>query len=66
MYITASHIQDSPWFNPGWVDDSFTLFKFTPLKQAAAGDGDTIWREVARRPTTRTISGNNLSLTGSS
>lgn len=31
IYITASHIQDSPWFHPGgWTDDSFTLFKFQP------------------------------------
>lgn len=30
MYITASHIQDSPWFHQGWTDDSFTLFKFAP------------------------------------
>ena len=32
MYITASHIQDSPWFHQGWTDDSFTLFKFKPPK----------------------------------
>ncbi|WP_440983971.1 SMP-30/gluconolactonase/LRE family protein [Shinella sumterensis] len=32
MYITASHIQDSPWFHQGWADDSFTLFKFAPPK----------------------------------
>jgi sugar lactone lactonase YvrE len=32
MYITASHIQDSPWFHQGWTDDSFTLFKFAPPK----------------------------------
>ncbi|WP_143523993.1 SMP-30/gluconolactonase/LRE family protein [Rhizobium rhizosphaerae] len=32
MYVTASHIQDSPWFHPGWTDDAFTLFKFTPPK----------------------------------
>jgi sugar lactone lactonase YvrE len=31
IYITASHIQDSPWFHTGgWTDDSFTLFKFQP------------------------------------
>jgi sugar lactone lactonase YvrE len=31
IYVTASHIQDSPWFHTGgWVDDSFTLFKFQP------------------------------------
>ncbi|TWB46183.1 major royal jelly protein [Rhizobium sp. ERR 922] len=32
MYVTASHIQDSPWFHQGWADDSFTLFRFTPPK----------------------------------
>ncbi|RFB88685.1 gluconolactonase [Rhizobium leguminosarum bv. trifolii] len=32
MYITASHIQDSPWFHQQWTDDSFTLFKFAPPK----------------------------------
>jgi len=32
MYITASHIQDSPWFHQGWADDSFTLFKFEPTR----------------------------------
>jgi sugar lactone lactonase YvrE len=31
MYVTASHIQDSPWFNPSWTDKSFTLFKFAPM-----------------------------------
>ena len=30
MYITASHIQDSPWFHQGWRDNAFTLFKFAP------------------------------------
>lgn len=31
IYITASHIQDSPWFHPsGWTDKGFTLFKFNP------------------------------------
>ena len=31
IYITASHIQDSPWFHPaGWTDKNFTLFKFMP------------------------------------
>jgi sugar lactone lactonase YvrE len=31
IYVTASHIQDSPWFHPtGWTDKGFTLFKFTP------------------------------------
>jgi sugar lactone lactonase YvrE len=34
IYITASHIQDSPWFHTGgWTDDSFTLFKFQAPKQ---------------------------------
>ncbi|WP_246663549.1 major royal jelly family protein [Phyllobacterium endophyticum] len=32
MYVTASHIQDSPWFHQGWTDKSFTLFKFAPPK----------------------------------
>ncbi|WP_437353832.1 SMP-30/gluconolactonase/LRE family protein [Neorhizobium petrolearium] len=32
IYITASHIQDSPWFHQGWTDDTFTLFKFAPPK----------------------------------
>ncbi|MDM9644814.1 L-dopachrome tautomerase-related protein [Rhizobium sp. S163] len=32
IYITASHIQDSPWFNQGWTNDAFTLFKFVPQK----------------------------------
>jgi sugar lactone lactonase YvrE len=30
IYVTASHIQDSPWFNQGWADRDFTLFRFTP------------------------------------
>jgi sugar lactone lactonase YvrE len=31
LYVTASHIQDSPWFHPaGWTDKNFTLFKFKP------------------------------------
>jgi sugar lactone lactonase YvrE len=32
MYVTASHIQDSPWFHPDWTDDAFTLFRFSPPK----------------------------------
>jgi sugar lactone lactonase YvrE len=29
MYVTASHIQDSPWFHPsGWTDKNFALFRF--------------------------------------
>jgi sugar lactone lactonase YvrE len=30
IYITASHIQDSPWFHMGWTDKNFALFKFMP------------------------------------
>ncbi len=30
IYVTASHIQDSPWFNQGWTSKNFTLFKFKP------------------------------------
>jgi sugar lactone lactonase YvrE len=31
IYVTASHIQDSPWFHPeGWTNNRFTLFKFRP------------------------------------
>ncbi|WP_398466612.1 L-dopachrome tautomerase-related protein [Tardiphaga sp.] len=30
IYITASHIQDSPWFHAAWTDKKFTLFKFMP------------------------------------
>jgi sugar lactone lactonase YvrE len=30
IYVTASHIQDSPWFHMAWTDKSFTLFKFLP------------------------------------
>lgn len=30
IYITASHIQDSPWFHAAWVDKKFTLFRFMP------------------------------------
>jgi sugar lactone lactonase YvrE len=29
LYVTASHIQDSPWFHPsGWADKNFALFSF--------------------------------------
>lgn len=39
LYITASHIQDSPWFHPaGWTDKNFTLFKFMP-EQPTTGAG---------------------------
>lgn len=30
IYVTASHIQDSPWFHTAWTDKTFTLFKFMP------------------------------------
>jgi sugar lactone lactonase YvrE len=30
IYVTASHIQDSPWFHMAWTDKNFTLFKFLP------------------------------------
>lgn len=30
IYVTASHIQDSPWFHMAWTDKNFTLFKFMP------------------------------------
>lgn len=36
IYLTASHIQDSPWFHMGWADKNFTLFKFMP------GEGNTL------------------------
>jgi hypothetical protein len=36
IYVTASHIQDSPWFHMAWTDKNFTLFKFMP------GDSNTV------------------------
>src|SRR3954468_10121423 len=30
IYVTASHIQDSPWFHMAWTDRNFALFKFIP------------------------------------
>jgi sugar lactone lactonase YvrE len=36
IYITASHIQDSPWFHMVWTDKNFALFKFMP------GEGSTV------------------------
>src|SRR3954465_13439081 len=31
IYMTASHIQDSPWFHKkGWVRIDFALFRFSP------------------------------------
>ena len=32
MYVTVSHIQDSPGFNQGWANDSFALFEFALQK----------------------------------
>ncbi|OLP61741.1 gluconolactonase [Xaviernesmea oryzae] len=33
LYVTASHIQDSPWFSTtGWAEKNFTLFRFAPPK----------------------------------
>jgi len=45
IYVTASHIQDSPWFHRRWTDKNFTLFKFMP------GDGNTVGshREAKRQ-----------------
>jgi sugar lactone lactonase YvrE len=36
IYVTASHIQDSPWFHMAWTDKNFTLCKFMP------GEGNTV------------------------
>jgi sugar lactone lactonase YvrE len=36
IYVTASHIQDSPWFHMAWTDRNFALFKFMP------GEGNTV------------------------
>jgi sugar lactone lactonase YvrE len=33
MYVTASHIQDSPWFNKDWTSTDFTLFRIDPARQ---------------------------------
>jgi sugar lactone lactonase YvrE len=37
IYITASHIQDSPWFHMAWTDKSFSLFKFMPDSAGTVG-----------------------------
>jgi sugar lactone lactonase YvrE len=37
IYVTASHIQDSPWFHMAWTDKNFTLFKFSPGAADAVG-----------------------------
>ncbi|MBW7970669.1 L-dopachrome tautomerase-related protein [Bradyrhizobium sp. BR 10289] len=40
VYVTASHIQDSPWFHMAWTDKTFTLFKFMLRDaNAVASDG---------------------------
>jgi sugar lactone lactonase YvrE len=41
IYITASHIQDSPWFHPaGWTDKNFTLFKFMADNATTSANND--------------------------
>jgi sugar lactone lactonase YvrE len=37
IYVTASHIQDSPWFHMAWTDKNFTLFKFLPGENNTVG-----------------------------
>src|SRR4051812_13700212 len=37
IYVTASHIQDSPWFHMAWTDKNFTLFKFLPTEANTVG-----------------------------
>jgi sugar lactone lactonase YvrE len=37
IYVTASHIQDSPWFHMAWTDKNFTLFKFMPGENSTIG-----------------------------
>ena len=37
IYVTASHIMDSPWFHQaGWVDKNFALFAFKPSEQTTS------------------------------
>jgi sugar lactone lactonase YvrE len=36
IYVTASHIQDSPWFHKDWVRKDFSLFRI-PVQQEATG-----------------------------
>jgi len=45
IYITASHIQDSPWFHAAWTDKSFALFKFMPGENNTVGSN----QEPSRR-----------------
>jgi sugar lactone lactonase YvrE len=37
IYVTASHIQDSPWFHAAWTDKDFALFKFKPGENNTVG-----------------------------
>jgi sugar lactone lactonase YvrE len=37
IYVTASHIQDSPWFHAAWTDRNFALFKFMPGESNTVG-----------------------------
>lgn len=40
IYVTASHIQDSPWFHDkGWASKDFALFKLSPPTDAAGSAG---------------------------
>jgi len=40
IYVTASHIQDSPWFHEkGWVRKDFALFKVSPPVGATGSAG---------------------------
>jgi hypothetical protein len=45
MYVTASQIQDSPWFNERWTRKGTELFKFGPTGAAAGESGTTTGRE---------------------
>lgn len=45
VYVTASHIQDSPWFHMAWTDKNFTLFKFMPRDSSAAASDGTSTRK---------------------
>jgi DNA-binding beta-propeller fold protein YncE len=45
IYITASHIQDSPWFHMAWTNENFTLFKFMPGETDTAGSQRELRRQ---------------------
>jgi sugar lactone lactonase YvrE len=49
MYVTASHIQDSPWFNERWTRRGTELFKFGPVGTAAGESGTTTGTSPGRR-----------------